>query len=535
MKLILSFVAIVCLFSGVVFSQTATLSGISKHNVKSLTSLNGMLYYFTIDSLWQSDGTPEGEQLIKSIPDWGFGASFTACNGKIFFLASDGQGFELWVSDGSAAGTYRVKDIHPTDTGVKRILAVQNNQLFFIGNDGVHGDELWLTDGTEAGTNMVKDIYSGSKNGVEGWASYAVYNDNLYFSANDSTHGEEIWVSDGTEAGTRLLKDINTGAAAYPFGFSVANGHLFFSATGNTSGKELWISDGTHDGTKLLKDINPGSEGSFPSLSVLNNRLYAMYSSTFDFDAPNTVLESDGTSAGTIVFQDSIQQLYYFNGRYYFSKISGYQAPFFKHALYASDGAESPLTLISDLTQGNSSRAITNFIAADGKFYFLINYDGPGGGANYLDNDLWVSDGTAANTHPVRHTNGEIVNVYTHHGYAWVEHNGSLYFTCSSEDSSEILGDRVYVVKGTGTGFSDAFSGKIEIFPNPSDGQIRISTPFMNAYTLQIFNTSGTLMKQEKIQNNQEVSLNELANGLYFICLRGIDHQVLRTKIVVCK
>ena len=41
-------------------------------------------------------------------------------------------------------------------------MTVFNGQLFFGANDGTHGPELWVSDGTAAGTTMVKDIIAGA-------------------------------------------------------------------------------------------------------------------------------------------------------------------------------------------------------------------------------------------------------------------------------------------------------------------------------------------------------------------------------------
>ena len=45
-------------------------------------------------------------------------------------------------------------------SGESYYLTVFNNELFFAATDG-NGTELWKTDGTESGTVMVKDIYPG--------------------------------------------------------------------------------------------------------------------------------------------------------------------------------------------------------------------------------------------------------------------------------------------------------------------------------------------------------------------------------------
>ena len=80
------------------------------------------------NELWKTDGTSQGTELVKDINDTAAGAdsepfplTFTyqvppTVNGelgsKYLFVADNGSdGYEPWVSDGSAAGTVILKDI----------------------------------------------------------------------------------------------------------------------------------------------------------------------------------------------------------------------------------------------------------------------------------------------------------------------------------------------------------------------------------------------------------------------------------------
>src|SRR5436309_13642521 len=107
--------------------------------------------------------------LVKDInpgPDrsGAYDGKFATFNGRIYFAARDaedgaGSGLELWSTDGTEAGTARVKDINPgAASSYPQHFLVAGDNLCFDATDAAHGNELWKTDGTEAGTRLVKDI-----------------------------------------------------------------------------------------------------------------------------------------------------------------------------------------------------------------------------------------------------------------------------------------------------------------------------------------------------------------------------------------
>jgi len=257
-----------------------------------LTKVDDTLYFIADDGvsgyeIWKSDGTQAGTALVKDIqvgkdPYGQLGSDaygLTDVAGTLYFSAHEGRsGYELWKSDGTEAGTMRVKDIR---LGVDRIgrpgsypfdLTNVTGTLFFQACDG-SGCELWKSDGTEAGTIRVRDIFAGSG---ESFPEYLTDVDGtLYFRANDGVDGYEIWKSDGTEIGTIQLKDIRPNGSSNPEHLASLQGLLFFTADDGIHGKELWVSDGTEAGTYMVEDLFTGSSGAAPTqLTAVGHTLY---------------------------------------------------------------------------------------------------------------------------------------------------------------------------------------------------------------------------------------------------------------------
>ena len=226
--------------------------------------------------------------------------------GRSFFAATTPEhGNELWVTDGTEAGTRLVKDINPgpASSGIGPVSAFLNGgTLLFFADDGVHGRELWISNGTADGTFMVKDVWEGSTGSSAG--SIVVMNGVGYFSANDGIRGSELWRTDGTPGGTMMVRDIDPGGVGSgPGGLVVLNSTIYFHAYTSTAGTELWRSDGTEAGTVMVRDVFPGLGSSqVEHLTVMGNNVYFV---ALDGTTPGRNLwRTNGTSAGTVMVKD---------------------------------------------------------------------------------------------------------------------------------------------------------------------------------------------------------------------------------------
>ncbi|GAA4888603.1 hypothetical protein GCM10023311_10680 [Flaviramulus aquimarinus] len=168
---------------------------------------------------------------------------------KLFFEAdSSGSDDELWVSDGTAIGTFQVGFTNPSGSGDPDYFEVHQGDMFFASEDA-NGYQLWKSDGTVIGTVLVSDMNSGGNGAVKNLFSDGT---NLYFSATNGTDGEELWKYDGTT--TSMLKDINVSGDSSPSNFMSLNGLVYFSANDGT-GVKLWMTDGTNGGTVSVASL----------------------------------------------------------------------------------------------------------------------------------------------------------------------------------------------------------------------------------------------------------------------------------------
>ncbi len=351
--------------------------------------------------LFRTDGLPGGTSLVADCwSGWGLHGNPTSLTGaanQLFFLATDQNGTEPWRSDGTAAGTVRLRDIKlgaEGSTQAGQPMAAFGNQAVFAAIDGVSGTELWVSDGTAAGTLLLKDINPGAAASMWLTDPLSVLGNAVLFAAGEPPTGKELWRTDGTTAGTYLVKDIRAGfASSNPvLGGPDVAGAVYFAADDGTSGVELWRSDGTQAGTYLVRDINPGPGASSPrAFTGLGSLVYFVAN---DGASGDEVWVSDGTAAGTRLVIDLIPGA---------ASANPYSLTTMGSALYFGANAPYPQLWRSDGTAAGTMSitpptvlsAIVGLVATDNLLFFTTD--------NWTSGrEPWVSDGTAAGTFLIR-------------------------------------------------------------------------------------------------------------------------------------
>ena len=344
-------------------------------------------------------------------------------NGKVLFEAADGtDGRELWITDGTAAGTHLVKDINavaPTashdafsstvsqSAPDRNAPVVLGNYAYFVADDGVHGRELWRSDGTAAGTQMVADINaSGSTGSNPYWLT--VMNGHVYFTADDGTHGQQIWRTDGTttEMVTNLVGAPTPDYTPSPFFLVPSGNKLFFAwsdGTYNANSQQLWVTNGTPgNATELTHESGSASPSNMVDIGG------TLYFQMADATHGGELWTSDGTVGGTAMLDN-----------------------------------------IAPDTSGAQGSGPGNFTALNGKVYFVAT-------DNTHGYELWVTDGTAGGTHMVKDINvngsGGLTDTAIYSNSGMVVFNGALYFAATDGTHAGNHGTELWKSDGTDAG-----------------------------------------------------------------------------------
>ncbi|WP_409014277.1 DNRLRE domain-containing protein [Dyadobacter sp. NIV53] len=149
------------------------------------------------------------------------------------FVQENTNTVNFWRSDGTTDGTIELatfdEDFVNGTHGIRRFTEA-GGKLFFVPYDSQVGDQLWVSDGTVAGTRMVKHIDQFPDTYVIGYS--ATLDDIFYYTLHEASTGTELWRSDGTQEGTYLVQDFTPGGSTNFGGIVSVNDMLLISVNG---------------------------------------------------------------------------------------------------------------------------------------------------------------------------------------------------------------------------------------------------------------------------------------------------------------
>jgi ELWxxDGT repeat protein len=378
--------------------------------VSQLTPVGSELFFVANSGsgqeLWVSNGTAAGTKQVKDLNPW-HGApdltNLTAVGSKLFFtLANAGEAIAgaptLYESNGTAGGTIPVPVAEPGGVGTVGAsdLVAYGSKLYFASND-----KLMAADGTLNGTTVIDTLPGSNAHASPGVAHLTVVNGLLFFTASDASLNSALYVTNGTASGTKLLKSFAPAASlsaaqSGPNGLIAVGSTLFFTADDATNGPALWTASGTQ--ATLVKKLPVTSAGS-PLIQnetgVGGTKLFFTIGGSGT--TPVQLWDSDGTAAGT----HEIQVIHPALQKGTPSIVPGQFAALHGELYFATggphDGVElwktngTTTTLVKDINPGPANSYPRNMAVLKGELYFAAT-DGRG------TSELWKSNGTATGT-----------------------------------------------------------------------------------------------------------------------------------------
>ncbi|MFN0175185.1 MAG: T9SS type A sorting domain-containing protein [Saprospiraceae bacterium] len=352
--------------------------------------------------LYKHGGTPGVTFLIDEVKSNSQNniPSIASLNGKVFYQDWEATtGYELWCAGDSFGSAYLVKDCKPGITSTfPKELTTSDNLVYFWGG-GTVPRELWRSDGTEAGTFKV--FQTTSSNYYIQNASLRIIENKACFLVKKNTGETEFWISDGTIAGTSKATDLppSTIDQTY-FEAFVLNGKYVYLANDQQNPNLEWIAtDGTSNGTEILLDFPANADyylipNGGSAKSILNGSFFFMYTNP---DNDSELWKSDGTASGTLkikTIEKNSASLLCSSKQDFFFLIQ--TSPNDTLCLWASDGTPTGTRKVKYLGNDGYIYGDLGAAALDSSILFPSPFFGPG-----IVEFPYRSDGTEQGTYPL--------------------------------------------------------------------------------------------------------------------------------------
>ncbi len=401
------------------------------------------------NGFWVTDGTAGGTRLLERSNSREH-VQWAAAGGRVLFEITDEYSAgELWITDGSEAGTFFALEGGPYWShyyGFANPLkaGAAGGSLLFSARTGESLIEvLWSSDGSPAGTRPLHQAVaakSSNPHGLLGFRDGLLLQscvDNVWelrflrgaesarllsqpsdYCATSGPppieagglayflpyqNGDALWRTDGTAAGTTAIVpaagDDQPGEAT-AFGGQAAY-WLVLPGPNNSLQSQLWRTDGSQAGTRKLVDLPLNVEAY--KLTGIGDKLYFFDEEWQGGSFVSRPWVSDGTSAGTFpltaadliapdVPYDQLSFVFVaFGGRVFFPLAGGTGSV----EIWSTDG--TPAGTVRAITAASGVRDPKALAVVDGRLYFAARRVDDASGRLLP----WVSDGTDAGTVPL--------------------------------------------------------------------------------------------------------------------------------------
>lgn len=405
----------------------------------------------------------------------------TVFKGKLYVIANDStHGYELWGID-TLTGEFLVADINPGWKGiipgknygpttnsrsiekmaVAYVESMNTEVMFFIADNGTHGNELYMYDGVNAPT-MAKEIIAGPQ-GLKEVTNMVANKEFVFFYERD----KGIWQYNVNSGDVKLLP--NTDDMGTHSQMVFLNNKLYATLyRGNLSKHVLYEYNPTTGDTNII--ANNLVTTSY--IVAISNRLY--------FNVENNILaEFNGATIKTIA---SYYPTAPWSAGAYKSKI--YYTGLNKD-IYSYDPITNNKKLVfkNDLF-GNGFNA-HHFIEYDGKMYFNAKDSVQG-------YELWEWDGV---NQPVMTANIHTSPLGSSDPYNFLILGGGLYFIAINSEGRNVgAGQEVHRYNPYLTSVQKlSFKGDVRVYPNPTTNTATFSIKLETTQTLSIdlYSTDG--------------------------------------------
>jgi ELWxxDGT repeat protein len=478
--------------------------------------------FFPGTELFRSNGTAGGTYLTKDIYPgsttcwYGLSTNRAYSNGKqLFFQAQEpGDGFELWTSNGSDTGTYKLKDFNPgfnINSNPQNFVSPDQKRVFF--KAFVYNSlKTCVTDGTIAGTDSTSinaaelpNLYCNGYYYYTKASPFSGFSNDIWRLDTANLQAQFVYDSDSVnhEGHTQLITvyadslilykaqvdtsihmytfNVNTGQVTqlpevhttypnlkqhYDFYRIPNSDYVLFSAKSIDEGVELWVCDGLT--VKLLSDINTGVDDGIAQPNVLlpnyiehNGWIYfTAYRNGFGTD----IFKTDGTSAGTSL---------------------AYDFPTF------------PITYpVAPICSGGG--------------YLIGGIKTCVGGPACYYYDLFILDNGSAI--PLMNSANEQLKANDNYRFG-IEMGGDLYIMAYANST----GREIYKLNGLVTQNTDTFNTlEFNFFPNPANNELTVQCN--NNTSLSIMDMMGQQVYDMQIKSNLEtIDISAFSQGIYMI------------------